>query len=155
MRPGYSQDELIAAIRQSTTIAEALRRLHLAPVGGNYKTIHTAVKRLRLDTSHWLGQRHLLGKRHPWPKPIPLSRILTRNSTFKTSYLKTRLLLTGRLKNECATCGLTEWLGKPISLHLDHRNGIRDDNRLSNLCLLCPNCHSQTETHCGKNNRRK
>jgi len=50
--------------------------------------------------------------------------------------------------NCCAICGITDWLGQSLSLHLDHINGINNDNRLENLRLLCPNCHSQTDTYC-------
>jgi 5-methylcytosine-specific restriction endonuclease McrA len=48
----------------------------------------------------------------------------------------------------CNSCGIFEWQGKKLTLHLDHINGMHDDNRLANLRLLCPNCHSQTETYC-------
>ena len=40
-----------------------------------------------------------------------------------------------------------------LVLELDHINGVGDDHRLENLRLLCPNCHSQTETYCGRNIR--
>ena len=65
--------------------------------------------------------------------------------------LKKRILRAGLLKNECYICGLKEWLNKPIVLQLDHINGNNKDNRIENLRLLCPNCHSQTSTWCGKN----
>lgn len=48
-------------------------------------------------------------------------------------------------------CGLTEWPSDPISLELHHINGDGQDNRLENLTLLCPNCHSQTDTWGGRN----
>jgi len=59
------------------------------------------------------------------------------------------------LKYECAICSINEWFGQSISLHLDHINGINNDNRLENLRFLCPNCHSLTPTYCGKNNKSK
>jgi 5-methylcytosine-specific restriction endonuclease McrA len=50
----------------------------------------------------------------------------------------------------CEACGLTEWLARPISFELHHVNGDGNDNRLENLLILCPNCHSQTDTWGGR-----
>jgi hypothetical protein len=70
------------------------------------------------------------------------------------AHLKARLVKLGLLADVCATCGATEWLGRPLSLQLHHRNGDPDDNRLENLQLLCPNCHSLTDNWGGRNKRR-
>jgi 5-methylcytosine-specific restriction endonuclease McrA len=70
---------------------------------------------------------------------------------YHTLKLKNRLLKENILKNECISCGLTDWQGKEISLHLDHIDGDNHNHKLENLRLLCPNCHSQTDTWCGKN----
>lgn len=64
---------------------------------------------------------------------------------------KARLLRDGLKPNRCERCGLTEWQGKPLTLALHHINGDRLDNRLENLRLLCPNCHSQTDNFAGRN----
>ena len=50
----------------------------------------------------------------------------------------------------CAVCGISEWLGADLVLQLDHADGDRGNNSLTNLRLLCPNCHSQTHTYCGR-----
>lgn len=69
--------------------------------------------------------------------------------------LRRRLLQENILRNCCYECGITHWLGQRLSLHLDHINGKSDDSRPENLRLLCPNCHSQTETFGARNVRRK
>ncbi len=83
----------------------------------------------------------------------PIARVLIENRN--RSNVKLRLLQEGLLVNRCSECGITEWRGKPISIQIDHVNGIGNDNRLENLRMLCPNCHSQTETFSGRNSRRK
>ena len=68
--------------------------------------------------------------------------------------LKEKLIKEGLIENRCSLCKLGPvWSGKPLSLHLDHINGDPTDNRLENLRLLCPNCHSQTDTYCGRSKR--
>jgi 5-methylcytosine-specific restriction endonuclease McrA len=68
--------------------------------------------------------------------------------------VRRRLIRDGTLGTGCHICGLDEWLGEPISLQLDHINGDGKDHRLENLRFLCPNCHSQTDTFCGKNKKK-
>jgi hypothetical protein len=83
----------------------------------------------------------------------PLNEILVRDSAYLcTHHLKKRLLAVGLLLNRCGICGLgPQWNGKPLSLQLDHEDGDRTNNLIGNLRLVCPNCHSQTDTYGGKN----
>ena len=69
------------------------------------------------------------------------------------THLKLRLLRANLLENRCQVCGLVDWRGLPLSMHLDHVNGVKNDNRIENLRMLCPNCHSQTPTYGGRNLR--
>ena len=81
----------------------------------------------------------------------PIEVYLVNPSNMDGTHLKRRLLKEGLLEDKCLICGLTEWCGMEISLHLDHINGNKYDNTLKNLRILCPNCHSQTSTYCGRN----
>src|SRR5207253_7971965 len=94
------------------------------------------------------------GKNHSWTPSIPLSEILVERSTYMDRLrLKRRLVAAGLMPYACAACGISEWLDQTLILQLDHVNGVGDDNRIENLRLLCPNCHSQTSTYCGRNVR--
>lgn len=119
--------------------------------GGNYRTLQRRAEILNIETDHFTGQGWLKGKKDIFTgTSIPLSQILVENSTYTNpARLKKRLVREGMLIYKCAKCSLNDtWHGKKLSLQLDHVNGIRTDNRLENLRLLCPNCHSQTETFC-------
>ncbi|MDQ4071366.1 MAG: HNH endonuclease [Actinomycetota bacterium] len=86
------------------------------------------------------------------PRAIPLDELLVagRLATSRSN-LKLRLLANGLKNTRCEECGVDKWRGRPLSLALHHVNGDRNDNRLANLQLLCPNCHSQTENFAGRN----
>ena len=110
--------------------------------------IKSRIKQLNIDISHF---------KFIYPKT--LDEILIKDSPVvkkSSTSIKRRLLKEGILKEECLECGITNlYNGKKLVLQLDHINGINDDYRIENLRILCPNCHSQTETFAGKNIKRE
>jgi 5-methylcytosine-specific restriction endonuclease McrA len=87
------------------------------------------------------------------PSGMPIQELL--RGPRQRAHVKKRLMGAGPLKNQCSECGISVWRERPLSMHLDHINGIRDDHRIENLRMLCPNCHSQTETYGGRNMKRR
>lgn len=151
----YTEEQLREAIRTNISARSAMIALGLSGDGAGYKPIKRLIVLLGLDTSHWLGMGYLKGKTHSYSSPQDLKSILVIGSMTQSYKLKQRLLKENLLRNECFICKLSDWCSKPISLHLDHINGVNDDNRFENLRLLCPNCHSQTTTYAGKNKRKR
>ncbi|HSS32591.1 MAG TPA: hypothetical protein VLL27_04860 [Solirubrobacterales bacterium] len=84
----------------------------------------------------------------------PLSDIMVAGSSYSRYHLKCRLYAEGLKQPRCELCGQGDiWRGSPMSMILDHINGTRDDHRLENLRIVCPNCAATLDTHCGRKNR--
>jgi hypothetical protein len=88
------------------------------------------------------------------PRMQPIEQVLAAGRRRCRQHVKARLLHAGLKHRRCEQCGLTHWRGRPLSLELHHVNGDGQDNRLENLRLLCPNCHSQTDTWGARNKGR-
>ncbi len=137
-------------MRVSRSFAQVLGRLGIRP-GGNQSRLRARLIDLRADTAHFVGQGWKRGDHRPTVPARPLGEVLVEGRFSNSVHLKTRLLAEGLKQPRCEICGRTEWNRFAIPLELDHLNGRRNDNRLPNLRLLCPNCHAQTDTYRGKN----
>lgn len=145
----YTDEKLITAISTSTSIRQVLIKLNLSPQGGSYQSVKKRIKTLNIDISHFRGPGWSKGLQLPPKKDIAL--YLSNKISISSNSLRKRLIKENILSSICSSCNLTTWLEKPIPLELDHINGIHLDNTLSNLRLLCPNCHAQTSTYRGRN----
>ncbi len=145
-----SDQEILDAVKASRSFAQALKKLGLRP-GRTPSTLKRRIELLGVDTSHLTGMAWRRGSGVPVTPAFPLDKVLVVGRLTPMSKLKQRLLEAGVKERKCEICSRDTWNGKPIPLELDHVNGRRDDNRLGNLRLVCPNCHAQTPTYRGRN----
>jgi hypothetical protein len=152
-------EEFQNLLNTSNSFVDILIKIGLDPYNGNHKTLNHRIKEEGFDTSILEQNRKKNQERHMKSllekRTYSLEDILVENSNFDRKGLKTKILEHNLLSYECCICkNKGEWLGSPISLQLDHINGINNDNRIENLRFLCPNCHSQTDTYCGKHRKK-
>ena len=142
-----SDDEFKQIVANSQSYSDCLRALGLGTNGGSSTdTLKRRINELNCSITHFTP------KHTNHTVKYALDEILVQNSSYANlSRLKSRLISENRLEYKCAICGISTWLDKPLSLQLDHINGVNNDHRIENLRFLCPNCHSQTETFAGKN----
>lgn len=141
----WTVDQLRDAVKSSISMNETLRRLKLSTSPGNHANISKWVREYGFDTTHFKGKSHGTSKPREYR---PDADYLVKDGPYITSSkLRSKLLKSGVLPPVCVNCGLgPQWCDRPLTLQLDHINGNPTDNRIQNLRLLCPNCHTQTTT---------
>lgn len=150
----WPDEQLVVAVASSTSVRQVLEKLGLRTAGGNYTYVQKKISEAGIQTGHFKGKAWNKGLKLGYRYRTPLDQILVKNSDFQSYKLKRRLFAEGLKPPKCELCGWCECSpdGR-VPVELDHINGDRSDNRLANLRVLCPNCHSLTATHRGKNIR--
>lgn len=131
----FTDDELITQYKVMPVLSKLAHHFNVPDV-----TVWRRCKKLGLEF-----------KIGGFSKKINLQEILNGDHpTYQTLKLKNRLIKEKVLEDRCVLCNINEWQEKKLCLQLDHIDGNNHNHKIDNLRLLCPNCHSQTDTWCGK-----
>lgn len=154
MKTKYSRESIQLAVNNSITLVDMCKYFNLSHKGGNSTYMRKLINLYNIDTSHFIGSAH--GKNKKAHNKIPHNMLFTKSDIIrKGSQLKSAMLDYG-IPHQCLVCLQgPEWNGNYLSLQIDHINGDNTDNRIENLRIICPNCHSQTMNYAGKKNKKR
>lgn len=150
----YSKEVLELIAKDSISQPDMMKKLGLTPRGRNYSLFKSNLQKLGIDVSHWRGKI-----------PPPTTPKLTKETALSNIFILRELPISSSkvkayafrfkfLEDICSICGPRDsWHSKKLTNHLDHIDGNYLNNDLSNLRILCPNCHSQTETYCKRSKK--
>ncbi|MGW1778536.1 HNH endonuclease signature motif containing protein [Streptomyces sp. NPDC002143] len=154
----WTREILEPAVAASTSVNEVLRRLGIEVVGGHHTNISRRIKAYGIDTSHFTPvvrtERQRYNQRRRTAGEILVENTSAHARRIPSSRLKRAMRELGVVEH-CALCGIEGvWLGEPLPLEVDHIDGNWRNNRVENLRLLCPNCHSTTDSYRGRGKGR-
>ena len=147
-----SKEKMIEVLGNAKSMREVIQYFGLSSNGsGGYRSIKNKIISLGLE----IPKYEYRGE-GPKKNKLPDESVFCEVSTYSRHHLKKRIIQNNIIDYTCCLCGNDGfWNGKKLSLHLDHINGVNNDNRIENLRFLCPNCHTQTETYGGKSKKKK
>lgn len=127
----FTEEEIKQFVQNSISYSEVARKLGYIS-GSGIDAVKKMLIEKQIDTSHFKGQA--------WNR---------NEDELSWGTIKKQVFSMRPYKCEC--CGISSWNGKALSLTVHHIDGDHSNNDFSNLLILCPNCHSQTENFCSKN----
>ena len=145
-------NELKYIVETSYSFNEVINKCGLKH-GGYINKLKIKLNKENIKTEHFIGSNRIKNKKTGTKNKYTLEELLKKNngSLISSGNLKKKLIKANILENKCSICNINNiWNNKPLILQLDHIDGDHDNNELSNLRILCPNCHSQTTTWCRK-----
>ena len=152
----WSRERVEKAVRESNCYFNCLENLGIPKRGCNYRTLKNKIKLYGLNIDHFSSKYRTVNGKHSQrlaknksDEEIFCDSPKMKNSTIKREYIR-RVLVTPR----CEGCEITDWNGKPLEFQLHHIDGNSKNNKLENLKLLCPNCHSQTDNYANKKRKK-
>lgn len=149
-----SDEELQQIVDNTNSLSSILRAMGIKSVTSRCYRIDLKKRLKTLDTTKYENNKNKKSPFHNGLKSYSNSQMFKENCEADVKTVKARYIQLYPQEN-CSICGQDKcWNGKELNLHLDHVNGINNDNRLKNLRWLCPNCHSQTPTYTGRNKTR-
>ena len=147
-------DEFANLVKNSTNIKIVLNYFDMNNKGGNFRTVKARIHEMGLDTSHFLSNVDASNLSRRVSLQEFQEEWLIVNCDRSRGFVKKYLRQFNLIEYKCSDCQNDgNWNNKELVLQLEHINGISNDNRLENLCFLCPNCHSQTSSYAGKGNK--
>lgn len=132
----WSESNLVSIASECTSFSAMLVKLKLVPRGRNIEFLRAKLDAFNISYSHFVR-----GKVPKTPEEVFVVDRTISHGIVKRNFIRL-------VDYQCSICNISDWLGIPLTLELDHINGVNYDHRLENLRLICPNCHSQTPTHC-------
>ena len=148
----FGLENVKTILKESKSLREVLNKIGYETNGsGGYQTFKRFCKinEIIIPKYNYYGNGNK-------KKSLANNEVFIENSSYSRQHLKERIIKQKLIEYKCDKCGNKgEWMNEKLSLQLDHKNGVHDDNRLKNLCFLCPNCHTQTTTYSAKNRKTK
>ena len=145
------KEKLQDLLNESNTYGEVLEKIGLSVIANNFGTLKKYINLYGLSTE-LIDQKRKMIIAHPkYTKQEFIDSLTDGTCTLKPHRILKKLIEYNLREYKCEKCGISSWNGDKIILELHHKNGNHSDNKIENLEILCPNCHSQTDNFRTKN----